>query len=292
MSHFIRVSLLVLVAACGQASSHPNFDGGKSTDSGNTKDRATVEDTESWPWEALPPVCLGECNYITAGYPSVFSGGGIGDVTEYSTSPSSGGACNYGETKVASYAAINVHIAPGDKQGQWNDGRICGQCAEVTASTSKGQRTAIIRIMDRCADVNCGIDLGGTAPDAIMADGFGRYRGTWRFISCAGHPEVFDGPTILFVNSGSNPFWSMVQVRNPTSPVESMAWQLDSDEKISGVFSYAGVSIENYFQVPLEVLQSGKTYTITIHYRDGSQHTLGASSTELGTPGKTFLLES
>jgi len=128
---------------------------------------------------------------------------------------SNGGACNYGATDIAYYAAISVNDQPGDALGAWQDGRICGECAMVTALTSQGPKNVVARIMDKCPDGYCGIDLGGDAPAAIMVDGFGRYLGRWEFVSCVGHAEVFDGPTVLSVSSSANPYWSVVQVRNP-----------------------------------------------------------------------------
>ncbi|MEJ2427227.1 MAG: hypothetical protein P8101_22920 [Candidatus Thiodiazotropha sp.] len=50
----------------------------------------------------------------------------------YSTSPSSGGACNYGTTAVNYYAAINVNLFLGDAAGQWP---VCG-----------GHRTGLPRV--------------------------------------------------------------------------------------------------------------------------------------------------
>jgi len=180
----------------------------------------------------------GICNAATPSYPQVQTDGGNGNVTMYDTAPSSGGACNYGTTSILYYAAMSVNAQPGDGKGQWQNGRICGQCVEATALTSQGLQSVIVRITDKCPDRYCGIDLGGLAPAAIMLDGFGRYDGTWRFVSCAGHPEVSDGPPSLFVFAGSNAFWSRVQVRNPPSAVDSIAWQ-DATGTVQGSFPYA-----------------------------------------------------
>jgi hypothetical protein len=213
--------------------------------------------------------CVGVCNANTPSYPVVEASGGSGDITVYSTAPSSGGACNYGSTGVRYYAAANVNVAPGDGHGQWQGGRLCGQCAEVTALTSQGPRSAVVRIMDKCADTFCGMDLGGQAPLVIMADGFGRYDGRWQFVSCAGHPEVSDGPPTLYVVAGSSAWWSRVQVRNPTWAVDAIAWRSETGAD-GGEFPYA-MDPENTFEVPAAVLGSASpSLRLTVTYRDGS----------------------
>lgn len=226
--------------------------------------------------------CTSLCNARTPSYPSIGVGQGAGDVTMYATSPSKGGACNYGAADINYYVAVNVNVAPGDGLGQWQAGRACGQCVEIVAQTSTGPRSVIVRIMDRCADEFCGMDLGGAAPAQVMSDGFGRYRGSWRFVSCAGHPEVSDGPTSLNVINGSNAYWALVQVRNPPWPVAGMDWQQQGSET-HGSFTYASPSYENAFQVPLTVLQANALFTLTIRYNDGSSAQLTLTSAELAS---------
>jgi hypothetical protein len=206
----------------------------------------------------------------------------------YSTAASSGGACLYGATNILDYAAMSVNVEPGDGRSHWQEGRICGQCARVTALTSQGPKQVIVRIMDKCPDGFCGIDLGGSAPESIMVDGFGRYDGAWEFISCAGHPEVFDGPTSLFVKDGSNAYWSAVQVRNPPMSVTAMDYQNQTNPSEKGSFSYASPQIENYYLVPVQVLQANGTFDITVTYRDGSTATLALTSAELATAESSY----
>jgi hypothetical protein len=238
---------------------------------------------------ALLDSCPGICNAATPSYPSVQTTGGEGNVTMYDTAPSSGGACNYGATSVLYYAAMSVNVRPGDGQGQWQGGRICGQCVKVTALTSQGPQSVVVRIMDKCPDGFCGIDLGGSAPAAIMVDGFGRYDGTWTFVSCDGHPEVSDGPSSLFVFAGSNAFWSRVQVRNPPRPVKSMAWQ-DTSGIVLGELPYA-TDPENSFEVPAAALQSSAAeLQIAIAYTDGSSATVRVSPGQLAAPNTSYPL--
>jgi cellulase/cellobiase CelA1 len=238
----------------------------------------------------LPDECPGQCNAATPVYPTPLSDGGLGNVTMYSTSASDGGACNYGTTDVMNYAAINVNVLPDDAQGQWQAGKICGQCAEVTALTSQGPQTVVVRIMDKCPDEHCGIDLGGDAPATIMLDGSGRYEGKWHFVSCDGHPEVSDGPPVLYVLPGSNSWWSRVHVRNGSTATDSIAWQ-DVADTANGYLSYA-TNPENAFEVPVDdVLQSGiSSVLITVHYVDGTTATVTLTPAELAAESTAYPL--
>lgn len=229
----------------------------------------------------LPDRCEGSCNAAKPVHPTIQSNGGLGNITMYSTAASNGGACNYGPSDVMSYAAIGVDILPDDAKAQWQEGRICGQCAEVTALTSKGPKKVVVRIMDKCPDEYCGIDLGGSAPAKIMLDGFGRYAGKWRFVSCNGQPGVSDGPPTLDVFQGSNPWWSRVQVRNGPSATASITWR-DSAGSAHGTFPYS-TNPENTFEVPINtVLQSQhKSLLITVHYADKTTATATLSPGQL-----------
>ncbi len=240
--------------------------------------------------ETVARTCSGICNAAEAIYPTVSRDSGRGNVTMYCTTPSAGGGCNYGTTEVEFYAAMNVHVVPGDYQGQWRDGKACGQCVQVTAYTSKGPKSVVVRIMDRCADVNCGVDLGGKAPAAVMADDMGRYNGEWSFVSCAGHPEVSDGPPVVFVNSGSNEYWSLIQIRNPDWPVASVSWRLAGDPATGGSFTYAGTLSENYWQVPADLLRTGDKYVLTIEYDDQSISNVEVTSGDLAKAGNVIPL--
>lgn len=239
----------------------------------------------------LPDHCNGQCNSATPVYPTILEDGGMGNVTMYTTEASNGGACNYGVTEVMYFAAMSVNVVPGDAMGQWQGGAICGQCVEVTAVTTQGPKKVVIRIMDKCPDGDCGIDLGGAAPAEVMVDGFGRYDGSWRFVPCEGHPEVSDGPPTLDVFSGSNMWWSRVHVRNGSGAVDAITWK-DTASSANGIFPFA-TNPENFFEVPQnEVLQSSMTSVlITIHYVDGSTATVTLSPQQLGTSGVSYLLD-
>jgi hypothetical protein len=236
-----------------------------------------------------PESCSGICNATTPSYPTLGPDRSRGNITMYTTEPSSGGACNYGVTGVRYFAAVNANVSPGDGLGQWQGGRACGQCIEVTALTSHGPQSVVVRIMDKCPDEYCGIDLGGDAPAAVMPDGFGRYDGSWRLVPCAGHPEVFDGVPTLWVVPGSNAYWGRVQVRNPPGAVVGIAWR--SSDGASGTLPYAA-DPENTFEVPAAVLQSSASQlTVTASFSDGSRLAIDLAPGQLASGGSGYPLE-
>jgi cellulase/cellobiase CelA1/aryl-phospho-beta-D-glucosidase BglC (GH1 family) len=267
------------VAAGGATITVITADGGftASGDVTVSEDDGGLPDDDS----GLPDECSGQCNAATPVYPTLLDDGGLGNVTMYTTAPSDGGACNYGTTDVMSFAAMSVSVLPGDAQGQWQGGKICGQCVEVTALTSQGPKSVVVRIMDKCPDANCGIDLGGAAPAAIMLDGFGRYTGKWRFVPCDGHPEVSDGPPTLDVLQGSNAWWARVHVRNAPTATDTIEWQA-ADGTAHGFLPYA-TNPENAFEVPVDdVLQSGMaSVLIMVHYVDGTTATVTVTPAQL-----------
>ena len=154
----------------------------------------------------------------TPSYPIITDTGASGNVTTYGsvTAPSSstGGACNCEATGILYYAAINVNQKPNDHLGQWKNGQACGRCAKVRVLTKDGYRSTIVRILDKCADEYCGIDLGGAPARDLMGKQPGRYSGEWEWVSCAGVEGVSDGPAVLHVKNGSSSNWSRIQVRN------------------------------------------------------------------------------
>lgn len=232
--------------------------------------------------------CGDYCNSATPVYPTILEDGGLGNVTVYSTSASSGGACNYGETDVMYYAAMSVHSEPGDYAGQWDGGAICGQCATITTQTSEGEKTTTVRIMDKCPDAYCGIDTGGDAPALLMPDGSGRYDGEWEFVSCDGIEGVFDGDPELHVFAGSNAWWSRIHVRNGLESVSAITWETDDD---SGEFSFA-VDPENFFEVDMDLMQADEPEIfLTIYYRSGATATVTVSSEELSTSDGSYPLD-
>jgi hypothetical protein len=236
--------------------------------------------------------CEGICDASPPSIPILFDTAGFGDVTTYGDvahpAPSAGGACNYGPTGILWFAAIQVDRLPGDAQGQWRGGRACGQCAEVRARTPDGWKSAIVRIVDKCPDANCGIDLGGAPARALMGDKPGRYAGEWRFVSCDGHPGVSDGEPALFVKEGTNPWWSRVQVRNPAERITGMRIR-----KLSGSawteLAWAAEA-ENFFAVPDEVLADTAGYEVQAILPHGAPYSLRCQGTALAVPEAALAL--
>lgn len=222
-------------------------------------------------------LCSGNCDAAALAMPVLTDSGGAGSVTTYggvgNAIPSAGGACNYGGTGIARYAAIQVSVLPGDLQGQWRGGRICGQCAEVRARTPEGWKSTTVRIVDKCPDDHCGIDLGGAPATELMGAQAGRYSGEWRFVSCEGVAGVSDGVPTLHVKEGSNPWWSLVQVRNPESAVVSMRLR-PASSAVWDTLPWAGEA-ENFLKVPAAVLSDSLTeYVLEAHTRGGRVHVL------------------
>jgi len=223
--------------------------------------------------------------------PVLSESGGSGNVTVYgsvtSPRPSTSGACNYGATDIQYYAAINVDAQAGDGRGQWQGGRICGQCAAVRVKTPEGWKETTVRIVDKCGDANCGIAVSGAAARDLMGDTPGRYEGNWRFVSCEGHSEVSDGPPALHVKDGSSTWWALVHVRNPAWAVSAIDWR-SSDGTSSGSFAFAREA-ENFFSVP-EAVHSHGMVRLTIHYRDSSQVQVALAPGQLAQPASEFSL--
>lgn len=213
--------------------------------------------------------CEGPCDAAQPAIPAIHDSGGRGDVTTYGSvadpAPSRGGGCNYGATGILRYAAINVSLLPGDMRGQWQEGRICGQCARVRARTPMGWKSTVVRIMDKCPDAHCGIDLGGAPALDLMGEKPGRYSGEWTWVSCDGHPEVSDGPPSLFIKEGSNPFWSLAQVRNPPERVAQARLRPAGRTPVPEWTTLAWAEeAENFFKVPTQVLQDTGAYDLEV----------------------------
>jgi hypothetical protein len=280
---FLSAALVLLVSACGGGG------GGSAPTSGGSTSNTGSPTGSGANGGGLPSQCGGPCNAATPAPPTITGNGGLGNVTMYSTSPSAGGACGYGSTNIKYYAAINVNVAAGDGLGQWQRGKVCGQCAEVTTLTSQGLKAVTVRIMDKCPDGNCGIDLGGLAPSAVMADGSGRYAGQWRFVSCNGHPEVSDGAPTLNIKDGSNVYWSRIRVHNPATGVAGIDWKDSAGN--GGSFAFDNNNVENAYEVPGALMQSSaSSVTITVNYVDGSKASVLLSPAQLGAAGASYAL--
>jgi hypothetical protein len=245
-----------------------------SADGRQTVRRAVLEPEESAIIIKLMPLGVG---YITPTIPVFTGSGGIGDITTYGSVAdpeySQGGACNYGATKLRYYAAINVNQIPGDGQGNWQGGRCCGRCARVRVRVATGEeRIVVVRIVDRCADAQCGIDLGGAPAGVIMRDQPGRYAGEWEWVNCDDYEGVSDGPASMYIKEGSNEWWSLAQIRNgPGSVSELRVRKVNSDDWRS--LDWA-TEAENFFRIPADVLQDSAKWDIEALWDTGTRGSL------------------
>ena len=224
-----------------------------------------------------------DCDSYTAADPTLTEKGGKGSVTTYGSitekETSLGGACNYGQTNIQYYAAIHVNVSPGDDKGPWDGGAACGGCVRVKAKTPDGWKRVTVRITDRCPDANCGVDLGGAPASDIMGNTVGRYYGEWEFVSCEGVEGVWGDSTSLWVKESASTFWSIVHVRNPKDMVKSISiYGVDSDESYELEMV---VGTENFWTVPLEVLQTDKKYRVVVKYRTGTDDEWHIKGSEL-----------
>lgn len=233
-------------------------------------------------------VCVGQCDAATPSIPVITDSWSHGDVTTYggvgNSTPSSGGACNYGATGISHYAAIQVNQVPGDLRGQWNGGRACGQCYEVRARTPAGWKSTHVRIVDKCPDGYCGIDLGGAPATELMGIQAGRYAGQWKSIPCEGVEGVSDGPTVLHVKEGSNRWWSLVQVRNPPTAVAGIRLRAERAGATWTDLAWA-IEAENFFKVPESILQDSVPYDLEVRFVSGSDLASDIVPETLASPG-------
>ncbi|MEO6097586.1 MAG: expansin-like protein [Fibrobacteria bacterium] len=216
--------------------------------------------------------CEVSCDASPPSTPVLSDSGGRGDVTTYGSlvdpAPSQGGACNYGTTGINRFAAIQVNLLPGDMQGQWQGGRMCGQCARVRARTPSGWKTTVVRIMDKCPDNHCGIDLGGAPARDLMGEKPGRYAGDWTWVTCEGQAGVSDGPPSLFVKEGGNAYWSLVQIRNAAERIAQVRLRPVGKAGMAGDSAWINLTwadeAENFFKVPPQVLQDSGAYDLEV----------------------------
>ena len=254
-----------------------------------------IDTTGTAPRSDTAGTCTGICDASSPSFPLLTDSVSYGDVTTYGSvsdpKPSSGGACNYGVTGITRYAAIQVNHLPGDLQGQWNGGRICGQCVLVRARTDSGWKQTVARIVDKCPDASCGIDLGGQPALDLMGAQAGRYSGEWAFVSCTGHPELFDGSSRLWIKEGSNPYWSLVQVRDPLQAVEALRYRRVGGSDSSWSDMAWATEAENFLKVPGDVLKdSASLYDIRVFYGDGSVQSASVPGGEFAKAKDSILL--
>ena len=265
------------------SSNAPDSSEGNSEAASSSSSAAPASSDESDPDDSGDDGKCTDCDSYTAADPTLTEKGGKGSVTTYGSitekETSLGGACNYGQTNIQYYAAIHVNVSPGDDKGPWDGGAACGGCVRVKAKTPDGWKRVTVRITDRCPDANCGVDLGGAPAADIMGNTVGRYYGEWEFVSCEGVEGVWGDSTSLWVKESASTFWSIVHVRNPKDMVKSISiYGVDSDESYELEMV---VGTENFWTVPLEVLQTDKKYRVVVKYRTGTDDEWHIKGSEL-----------
>lgn len=235
--------------------------------------------TDSTPTAEKPDsLCDSACDSSPLSYPVVTTLGGYGAVTTYGNAfdPefSNGGACNYGPGQILNYAAVHVDKEPGDRDGLWDGGRHCGDCLRVRVGSDTGWRSIVVRVVDKCPDAYCGVDLGGNPAKELMGTQPGRYHGEWEWVDCADAPGVYDGDPALVTKDGTNQWWSLVQVRNGPAAVVSISYD-------GGTFAWAKEA-ENFFKVPDQILNSPDSIALRIEYSNGHVDSIKVRGTSLG----------
>ena len=248
---------------------------------------AAVSESDQWYFDDADGECE-KCDSFTAKDPVLTDRGGEGSITTYGSitekEASSGGACNYGKTDIHYYAAIHVNVSSGDDKGPWNGGLACGGCVRVKAKTPDGWKRVTVRIMDRCPDESCGVDLGGAPASDIMGNTVGRYYGEWEFVSCEGVEGVWDDSTSIWVKEGASAYWSVIQIRNPKDAVKSIS--------INGSELPLFTGAENFWEVPQKILQSDSDVKIQVEYRSGTPDVWTLASSDLTkSEGNYYLYE-
>lgn len=106
----------------------------------------------------------------------------------------------------------------------YGNAQWCGACAEVAGPLG----SVTVKIVDRCPGCAPGdLDLSGTAFSHIANPSDGRVPITWKFVAC--HVE---GDVSLRFKTGSNQWWSGIQVLNHRHPIASVEYQGSAGEFI------------------------------------------------------------
>lgn len=309
MQYILFLLCLFLLSSCGndkpsavEVSSSPVSSSIKISSSNEVKESSSIENSSSSIKSSSiksssssissssdSGICT-SCDSFTPSDPEVTENGGSGSITTYGSisakETSQGGACNYGETGIQYYAAIHVNVSSGDDLGPWDNGLACGGCVSVKAKTLTGWKTTIVRITDKCPDEYCGVDLGGAPASDIMGIQVGRYEGEWEFVSCKGIESVYGDSTSIYTKEGANPYWSVIQVRNPQDAVKGISLVNLNDSSLYKL--ELAIEAENYWSVPKEVLQSEAPFAITVTYRSGDPETWFLTGNDLSKEQTTY----
>lgn len=115
----------------------------------------------------------------------------------------------------------------------YNGAQSCGGCVLVQGPSG----SVTVRIVDRCPGCSQGhIDLSKQAFAKIADLTLGVVPVTWAFVPC-----TVQGPIRYHFKSGSNQWWSAIQVRNHRYPVKTL------EAQVGGSFVTVNRELYNYF---------------------------------------------
>lgn len=189
------VALILLLSGCGS---------GSNGTSAVTEDPVVNTDTETS--DGLNQNTGADCSMgnIVNGEATYYDATGVGNCSFEAT------------TDNMLVAALNT--------ADYGNAEWCGTCAEVMGPLG----TVTVKIVDRCPGCASGdIDLSGTAFSQIANPSDGRVPITWKFVAC----DVVGDVSVRF-KTGSNQWWSGVQVRNHRHPISSLEYQGSAGEFI------------------------------------------------------------
>lgn len=181
--------LTLLLAGCGASSSS----------SISTSPENSNPAIESDPGSNQNNISISDCDLglNTSGEATYYDATGVGNCSFDATSDN------------MLVAALNT--------SDYGNAEWCGTCAEVTGPLGN----ATVQIVDRCPGCSAGdLDLSGTAFAHIANPADGRVPISWKFVAC----DVEDDVSMRF-KTGSNQWWSGVQVRNHRHPIASLEYQ-------------------------------------------------------------------
>jgi expansin (peptidoglycan-binding protein) len=127
-----------------------------------------------------------------------------GDATYYDADGA--GSCSFERSADHMVAALS---GP-----DWGHARWCGACLAVAGPIGE----VVVRVVDQCPGCKRGdLDLSREAFARIAPLSAGRTKIAWREVACP-----VTGPVVYQIKSGSNPFWTAIQLRNHRYAIERL----------------------------------------------------------------------
>jgi expansin len=147
-----------------------------------------------------------------------------------------GGSCSFPESP----GDLDV-VAMGAPS--YNNAAYCGACLDVTGVRG----TVRVRVVDKCPECAANaLDMSESAFAKVANPVDGRVPITWTLVRCDAK-----GPIKYQIKDGASKYWTAVQVRNHTLPIERV------EIEKAGKFENAGRVDYNYFILQNGVLTDG-----------------------------------